>query len=67
MEKGKIGKGSAAGQAMECSDMANSTWDRVMDESWRLSHLVQSGRRVSKEQLLEVEQEVNGPHGFINK
>jgi hypothetical protein len=39
----------------------------IKDEAFKLSHLVQSGRRVSKDEMLEVEKTVRGPRGFLFK
>jgi len=65
METERIGKGSAEERSKERGGMVGRTWEDINDESFRLSHLVQSGRRVSKDQLLEVNREVKGPHGFF--
>jgi len=65
MEKEEIRKGSADEWSTERGEIAGRPWARVMDESWKLSHLVQAGRRVSQEQLLEVDREANSPRGFV--
>jgi hypothetical protein len=39
----------------------------IKDEAFKLSHLVQSGRRVSKNEMLEVEKTVKRPGGFLFK
>ena len=67
MEKGRIGKRSADEWSTEHGQSAGHPWAKITDESWKLSHIVQAGRRVSKEQLLEVDREVSSPRGFVKK
>jgi hypothetical protein len=52
---------------MECAAPGGQTWDKIGDEAFQLSHLVQAGRRVSKEELLEVDRHIKGPYGFSRK
>jgi hypothetical protein len=37
----------------------------IIDEAIELSHLVQSGRRVSKAELQAVDRKVHGPQGYL--
>jgi hypothetical protein len=67
MEKGKPGTGSASGNATDRDAATQYTWSVVVDEACKLSHIVQSGRRVSKQEMAEVAREVRGPGGFILK
>ena len=41
------------------------TRDDILEVVDRLTHLVQTGRYVSKEQMREVDREVRGPSGFL--
>jgi ABC-type sugar transport system ATPase subunit len=41
------------------------TWDDILEVADRLTHIVQTGRYVSKEQMQEVDREVRGPRGFL--
>jgi hypothetical protein len=67
MEKGQIGNESANKRSTEWGAPAGRTWDEIGDEAFKLSHLVQAGRRVSKEQLLEVECQFKGPPEILRK
>jgi len=65
MEKGKLGAGSANGKATDRDTATRYTWSGVVDEACKLSHIVQSGRRVSTKEMAEIAQEVRGPGGFL--
>jgi hypothetical protein len=67
MEKGKPGTGSANGKATDRDTATQHTWGGVVDKACKLSHIVQSGRRVSKQEMAEVAREVRGTGGFILK
>lgn len=41
------------------------TWDDILEVADRLTHIVQTGRYVSKDQMQEVDREVRGPIGFL--
>ena len=65
MEKGKLGTGSANGKATDRDAATRYTLSGIVDEACKLSRIVQSGRRVSKQELTEITQEVRGPGGFL--
>jgi hypothetical protein len=65
MEKGKHGTGSANGNAIDRYNAAQNNWSGIADMACKLSHIVQSGRRVSKQEMTEIAQEVRGPSGFL--
>lgn len=67
MEKGNLGKESAGKMSMGCDAEAGPTWGDIGDEAFKLSHLVQAGRRVSKEEQLEVDRHIKGAHGYARK
>jgi len=67
MENGKPGTGSANGKATDRDPATQYTWSGVVDEACKLSHIVQSGRRVSKQEMDEVAREIRGQGGFILK
>jgi len=58
MTKGKLSREPVDGRSMECGARAGDPWDHVTDCANELSHLVQSGRRVSKEEMKEVEERI---------
>ena len=54
-------------EALERELAAGPALDKIKDQAFKLSHLVQAGRRVSKDEMLEVEKAVKGPQGFLFK
>jgi hypothetical protein len=67
MEKARLGTESANEGSTERDIAARSTWTDVIDVASRLSHLVQSGRHVSNDQLDEVNQEARRSGGLIKQ
>jgi hypothetical protein len=65
MEKTAIKTQCAYEDAIERELAAGHTSGKITDEAFKLSHLVQAGRRVSKDEMLEVEKAVKGPQGFL--
>ena len=65
MEKGKPGTGSASEKATDRDAATQHTWSGIVDEACKLSHIVQSGRRVSKQEMAEVAREARGTGRFI--
>jgi hypothetical protein len=67
MEKTRSGMESANEWATERDAAARPAWTDVINVASRLSHLVQSGRHVSSEQLGEVSREVRQAGEFLKK
>jgi hypothetical protein len=67
MVKGIIRKESADGGATDQGAAAGHTWNEIVNEASKLSHVVQSGRYVTKDQLHQVDREIHGPGGYLKK
>jgi len=67
MEKKRNGTQCAYEDSIERELAAGKTLGEITDEAFNLSHLVQAGRRISKDEMQEVGKAVKRPKGFLFK
>jgi hypothetical protein len=67
MSEEVIRKQCAYEESLERDLAAGNSWDEINYHVNELCRIVQTGKRVSREQMLEVDRQLKGPNGFLGK